>query len=633
MKKKSNKIVLIVIIILFLILVGGGAFAYTYFFTDVFKSNKEMFFTYASENSSIIELLKQDERLKAYSEKQKNTPYTVQGTLRLNDNSGTLDLNNTNITISGNSDNVNKYKYTNLTLNYSNTESISAEYINSGDYYGIRMRDVLDRFIVFENNNLKEFFTKMGLDETQIANIPDKIDLSKYDYSNIILDTEYSELMSKYTSIILNNLTDDMFAKNQTDEGIIYTLTITQSKAMQIFEKILEEFKTDAIIIDKAKRIMKNDLNMTDADIENYILKSQDTIQEMIDGLKYQYSSEMINEDVSSDSQEDSLKINVYVNDKKLIKTELATNETNLLSLTKTENGFTIELDVSEDLSLHYEKTSSEDEIKYLITASQDNIKILDFEISFTGLNLLETVNESFNVNVNISNQNIGYKYTGTKKFTTSVDKETFEQKNRVVLNTATNFDEIMQKLITPFAEKFVEMNEEKKERAGIQTMTEPITYFAPAILPYTAMIALQDTTYLSNTILPIGTIAATVAMISGDNSILMNAQGAGIRTSMAGAQEQIELEIMATRTEYYKNVYENGDTTELYEKIKTTIDGIDTDAYEGIIYQVVTEPENGIDGKIRLTYKDDTSIYSIGTISNSTGSITWEEHGYIYTD
>ena len=81
-QKKSSKIIVIIIIIL-VILISLAGIAYTYFATDTFKGNKELFFKYVlqmgEEQEGFIET-----ELKQYFEKQKNTPYLDEGSIDAN---------------------------------------------------------------------------------------------------------------------------------------------------------------------------------------------------------------------------------------------------------------------------------------------------------------------------------------------------------------------------------------------------------------------------------------------------------------------------------------------------------------------------------------------------------------------
>ena len=107
--KKGLKIAIIIVVILLILTLGGIAFVY--FFTDTFKSDKQMFFKYLSQNSGASEII-QDSSLAKYEEKQKNSPYTTDAKFTVVGND--VNLNNTSISYTGSTDKVNKYEYRNV---------------------------------------------------------------------------------------------------------------------------------------------------------------------------------------------------------------------------------------------------------------------------------------------------------------------------------------------------------------------------------------------------------------------------------------------------------------------------------------------------------------------------------------
>ena len=219
--KKGLKIAIIIVVILLILTLGGIAFVY--FFTDTFKSDKQMFFKYLSQNSGASEII-QDSSLAKYEEKQKNSPYTTDAKFTVVGND--VNLNNTSISYTGSTDKVNKYEYRNVNLNYSNTDTLSIHYLNMQDYYGIKIDNVVNKYIAIENNNLKDFLSKMGVAQDVVDQFPDKINFDNLDF-NLFTEQEIATLKSKYSTILLNNLAESMFSRSETETSKIYTLTLT----------------------------------------------------------------------------------------------------------------------------------------------------------------------------------------------------------------------------------------------------------------------------------------------------------------------------------------------------------------------------------------------------------------------
>ena len=100
----KKKILLIVLIVIILLGVGG---AYAYFATNAFKSDKEMFFEYLSQDLK-------DEKILEYVKKQEENAYTNKGeaSIKINGENNlarteeTIQmLNNSKITFEGKVDN------------------------------------------------------------------------------------------------------------------------------------------------------------------------------------------------------------------------------------------------------------------------------------------------------------------------------------------------------------------------------------------------------------------------------------------------------------------------------------------------------------------------------------------------
>ena len=286
---KKRYLIMLIIAIALIIALGVGI-AFVYFFTDIFKSNKQVFSKYISQNSEILEIF-EDEDVKAYSEKQKNTAYTSEGTIKTNvtfpDSSEAKvasALQNCNITFTGKTDNLNKYMHQTIKVNYSDTQSMQFDLYRNIDIYAAKINEVLVKYIGIDNNNLKEFATKMQLPEQIISSMPNKIDLVNLtSVSNIFNDEETSALKEKYFKIITDNLTDDMFSKESTSDETIYILTINEEQIKNIMVKLLENLKEDETIINKFKQFLINQYNFSEDTVQTYITQYKEIIQNAID--------------------------------------------------------------------------------------------------------------------------------------------------------------------------------------------------------------------------------------------------------------------------------------------------------------------------------------------------------------
>ena len=154
-KQKTSKGLKATIIILIIILALIITFGCLYFFTDLFKSNKELFFKYTAQ------IVQQEDGfigdgLKQYLDKKQNTPYEDNGNIDfdislpdLGQNDDILD--NFNISFSGKVNKPNAKNEQNITLNYSNDTNFPFYYRKSNDMQGIQSEYIGTKYIAIRD--------------------------------------------------------------------------------------------------------------------------------------------------------------------------------------------------------------------------------------------------------------------------------------------------------------------------------------------------------------------------------------------------------------------------------------------------------------------------------------------------
>ena len=409
---KSKKVILIIIIILVLLIITiGGVFAYTYFFTDAFKTEQEVFYKYISKNSEIIDFFK-EEKLTEYNNKQKNSTYNDNGEISLNV-SGDIDeetqktvdeIQKHKIVFTGSVDTANKYFYQDVKLQYNGNDILGANLINQNDYYGIRVNDIIQQFITLENNNLKEFARNMGMTEEQINQIPDKIDTQSLSLESIITTEEINEIKDRYLKVIMDNLSEDMFTKSKTETGNKYTLTINQQKGISIINQLQETLKSDQLVSNKLKQIyMLQNSGTTEQE-------AQAVIDQLINSLQ------PIQNDQNQNAENDNVIINVYVSKRKLVSTEICIGNQGKIILGNNQNSVSLDIQESEDQGITYksmgsiliEKDKTDNELSYKFTLmSEENKEIAKVTLTYTGLSDITNIQENLLADIYYSqNQN-----------------------------------------------------------------------------------------------------------------------------------------------------------------------------------------------------------------------------------
>lgn len=501
---KERKLLIIIIVLAIVIILGIGGMVAAFMFTDILKTDKQLFLKYIAKNEELIEQF-DDKDLENYIKKQDSNAYSNEGKITFNISGESTDqalnmLKNANITFKGGTDNTNSYKYQNIDVNYSDTEKISAEYIQMQDHYGLKINDVTNKFIAVQNNNLKEWATKMGLSQEMVQYIPDKLDFNINSLENLFSDAEIEQIKNKYMKIIEPELTDEMFLKNKENDSTIYMLTLTDAKLKTVSSKILTTLKDDELIISKIKQVMLSNQTITEQSVNEYIEQFKQELQKEIDDLNDVNGTTNIKENVN---------VKVYVKKGNLEKTEVSiSNKTNKLTIKNIKNGIQVEIigeDSNESKVFAMEKIKNSEGLTYNIVTSEAGKQVASVSMKYSGLNT-EQVQEKVEVNcdmsnvltsvhptiaepqnqgtisnssttnnsldsspdnsaINLANENITLMYENSKKFDNNLQKQNITTSDMIVLNTAPNIESISN-LLTKVWERFLQVNTEHLTKA-----------------------------------------------------------------------------------------------------------------------------------------------------------------------
>ena len=207
-QKKNTKILLILIIIIVIIILAGVGILV--FATDIFKSDKEMFFKYMADigdpKKGFI-----DEELKQYFEKKNNTPYNDEGefsiniscdpnTLSKNLQKNVDSTNNFNISFSGQVDTANSKAAQNISLNYSNDVKFPINYKQIENKIGLQTKYVGSKFVAIETEKLNKFSEDLD-DVESYGEMVDKLQkMGKVE----LTEDEKSHIKDTYITVLLS---------------------------------------------------------------------------------------------------------------------------------------------------------------------------------------------------------------------------------------------------------------------------------------------------------------------------------------------------------------------------------------------------------------------------------------------
>ena len=436
MKQKKNKGLLIAIIVLLLIIILlAGVIAYLYFFTDIFKSNKQLFFKYTSQIVQIEDGFL-DNQLVQYFQKKRSTSYENNGeiTFEVSAPNAEEDLklaNDFNITFSGKSDPNNSKAEKEISMNYSDSVNVPLTYRIANNITGIQTPYLGSSFVAIRND--EEF--------SELEDINNLIKLQNIEISN----EEIINLKTTYFDNILNTLEDSKFSTLTEGNLTGYRLTLTGEELKNLLVQILNALKTDTNTTHKLNEI----LDGVGADVQ----LDEDSIDDIVENI----NDWEFNDDVD---------ITVYATSGNLTKIEVGVSG-NTLTVTKEGNNQEATYTISVDTTEEY--------VGAVCTAK------------YSGLNS-DSITENFEITLEEPSEEKSYKYvlTNNVQFMDSVEIEDLTEENAVILNDEDS--EYVSNLINIIQERMVEVNRAQMEELGVTENDNPIQDLLPSFLKNSQM-------------------------------------------------------------------------------------------------------------------------------------------------
>ena len=452
----KRKILIIAIVVVILIAVAiGVVLALTK--TDFMKSNKDLFFKYASQmfdNENGFG----DNRLEQYNEKQKNTVYENYGKITANISSENIDektlkkINDLNISFVGNIDNASNSAEELIKINYSDNVNFAFNVKKVDDSYGIKLNKVAKQYLVVEKDGISDLLSMLGI---KIST--NNIDLDALNFENIAFnEEEISKIKELYLNNIKNIIDDGNFSKVSTSNAEGYMVELSNSQLKDILVNILETLKTDDV--------MKNKINkLTGQSID------EDTISSAIDSVNGQ------------EVEEGKTTITVYQNEGKLNK---------------------IEIQINDQVKVEFSKESGDDNLEYNVkittNINNENAEV-DLKITYEGLQALEDVKQNAAITLSFGNEESSkyeYNISNEIKFIDSVEITSFGSKDSITLNKLSS--ERLAKILEQIGSKIEEVNKENMDEVGING-ANPLIYWVPGLSSGLETLSLNQTSTQNN--------------------------------------------------------------------------------------------------------------------------------------
>lgn len=444
-RKNAKLLKILIITISIMILVLIGVIAYLYFQTDMFKSNKTLFFKYVAQSGN-AETGFIDNQTTQYFEKKENTPYTNSATFKADikmkgEEEQFKAVNDFNISFKGKTNNLAKETEQEISLNYSSDVNFPITYRKIEDKLGIQTKYIGKNFVAIDtadtdtmSNTIIEFIN-------QIKDVSDKADEAK---QVEITEQEKEQILNRYIEVLMQSVDDEKFSKVEETSSTGYKLTLTLEDMKNITIKLLETLKDDELALDKINQYAES------LGAQDKVEKSE--IEEVI---------ESFNETEIEENQQ--FEITVYSKKGKLSKLKISTEEI-VVTMDK------IKGNNQNSTSISFEIKNDDNVFKFLIAGA------------FNGLETMESVQETYQVTIQVSEEeSITYMINNNVSFAESVHIENFTEDNSIILNDVgeeqlTNFLEAVEQRIT-------EVNKQQMEELGLEESQNPLFNLFPVNL------------------------------------------------------------------------------------------------------------------------------------------------------
>lgn len=450
-QKKNTKILLILIIIIVIIILAGVGILV--FATDIFKSDKEMFFKYMADigdsKKGFI-----DDGLKQYFEKKNNTPYNDEGEFSVNISSDNEqkkfeNVNNFNISFSGQVDTANSKAAQNISLNYSNDVKFPINYKQIENKIGLQTKYVGSKFVAIETEKLN----KLSEDLDDVESYGEMVDKLQKMGKVELTEDEKSHIKDTYITVINQQLEKDKFSKVKESDMSGYKLSLTGTDLQNVLVKLLETLKNDQTTVDKLNeylKIQKNSAKITASQIDDAIKSIKD----------------------DTDFSDKNFEIAVYQKNRDVCKLVIETTE-GTIAIEKKIEGNQQNIDVSYEMK-------------------EDKKSKISFSANFENLESLQNIKENYELimslpevaesstTTDVDSEVVEYKFSNDVNFTDSATVEDFSSDNSLML---TDYDsDQVSNFLNAVVERISEVNEQQMGQLGLEASENPIVNMIPSI-------------------------------------------------------------------------------------------------------------------------------------------------------
>ena len=251
-----------------------------YFNTDLFKSNRQLFYKYLGQTKIInMEFFNRCNIANDAIFKKSNTSNMKVKILssKINQETQISDIKEVAAIESKGLKNVLlKQSYRDFVVLKDNKVVLNMRGIRDNNTYGVMIENMLVKYLAVENSDLKDLFLKLGVQDTTF--VPDSI-ITNYEEVFQINNNMLEQLKEIYFDLIYKNISKENFYKfNNDDKTKIIGVSLSEEEFFNILKLLLETAKNDKvllndIIVRKLHLLKYNDLNeeIIKLEIQKYI--------------------------------------------------------------------------------------------------------------------------------------------------------------------------------------------------------------------------------------------------------------------------------------------------------------------------------------------------------------------------
>ena len=303
---RGKKIGIIIIVIILILAIVAGVTTYLFLKTDVFKSNKQLFYKYTTQAIEQVEKMTDSKTIEKYKEEMKSESYETNTSIDFKySEGGEVSSGYNKLNVNMKTQKEDEYNYKNAQILFGDKSIVQVEGIQDQSLYGIRFTNIFNQFVTLQDGKNIE-----GLDLTDenLKLIKNIIEDNEEFYNGILFSKQdYQDLKEKYLPIIVDILNTGTFSKqnntvitinSQTVKVKEYSCKITGLQVQNLIIKLLDSLRKDDIIVNKIQNLLNDSKKYEDC-ISETLRKVEDTEFSEMKIVIYEQKGKTIRTDIN----------------------------------------------------------------------------------------------------------------------------------------------------------------------------------------------------------------------------------------------------------------------------------------------------------------------------------------------